>query len=126
MPDDLLALDSGSDPQELKEAINDLTKVVAELIAIFKTASSDIHAEADNSLSAKLDTLIKQNEEIARALLILIEIEGEHLPKISKQAERKTRLHFPPMQRIQPSISLAPRGKIPGKRMPGFGELEED
>ncbi len=106
MPVEDMQLDS--EHRELKEAIDRLAKVVGELILIFKTANADIHSEADNNIGSKLDMLISQNQEIAKALLVLVEIQNEH--RISRQVEKPVRrVVFPdPMPKIQPSINSAP------------------
>ena len=103
--DNDLELDSSSQ-EELKTAIDRLTKAVQSLMDILKTASTDIHSEADNDIGKKLDILIKQNQDIARALLLLLDVSSEHLPKISRQAERSRRRAYPvsPMQRIPASM----------------------
>ncbi len=127
MPVEDLQFDSEQNNRELKEAIDNLAKVVGELIEIFKTANADIHAESDNNIGSKLDTLISQNQEIAKAILILIEIEGEHLPKISRQVEKPKRMPFPePMPRIAPSIS--PKTNSPQSVSPPvrFVEMNDD
>ncbi|MBI3033682.1 hypothetical protein HYY72_00810 [Candidatus Woesearchaeota archaeon] len=96
--------------RELQDSIDKLNRTVESLISLFKTASADIHSEADSDMGRKLDTLIKQNEDIARAMLMLLEINKEHLPKISRQAERNSRRAYiaptAPVQRIEPVVSL--------------------
>ncbi len=103
--DNDLELDSSSQ-EDLRDAIDRLTKAVQSLMDILKTASSDIHSEADNDIGKKLDILIKQNQDIAKALLLLLDVNSEHLPKISRQAERSHRRAYPvsPMQRIPVSM----------------------
>ncbi len=112
MPDDVLELDvSGqhNSNAELREAIERLTHVVNELTAIFKTASADIHAEADSDLGKKMDILIRQNQDIAKALLTVLDVQNEHLQKLSERSESSSRsrqayVRTKPAQMIRPAV----------------------
>lgn len=112
MPDDVLELDvSGqhNSNAELREAIERLTNVVNELTAIFKTASADIHAEADSDLGKKMDILIEQNRDIAKALLMVLDVQNEHLQKLSERSEsslrsRQAYVRTKPAQMMRPAI----------------------
>lgn len=68
----------------LRGDIQKLTIAVQELLEIFKLAHQDIKEEPANHLSEKLDKLIDQNEEMARSLLLMLELNREHLPNISR------------------------------------------
>ncbi|GEM_PF-7108248 len=115
MPDEDIELDI-SPNEDVKESIDKLTKAVESLITLFRTASADIHTEADSGLGQKLDILIKQNQDIARGILGLLELHKEHLPRISRHADpagsqtrQIRRAPMPivsPMQRIEPRISM--------------------
>ena len=72
--------------RELRSEIRKLTSVINELLNVFSKAHKDIQAEPTEELNSKIDKLVEQNEEIARALLLLLELHREHLPKISKNA----------------------------------------
>lgn len=85
LPDSSLML--GSDIKKLDSSINDL-------LSVFRKAHEDIRAEPTADLAAKMDKLIEQNEEIARALLLLLELHREHLPQISKHTRVSSELRL--------------------------------
>ena len=113
---------------DIKESVDNLTKAVETLLNLFKTASADIHTEGDADLGKKLDILIKQNQDIARGILALLELHKEHLPRISQNSgsgERRYRSRRAPMptvlplQRIEPNISISnPQQQRPMAPMP--------
>ncbi|MBI2574678.1 hypothetical protein HYV82_02220 [Candidatus Woesearchaeota archaeon] len=114
MPDEDIELDI-SPNEDVKESIDKLTKAVESLITLFRTASADIHTEADSGLGQKLDILIKQNQDIAKGILALFELHKEHLPRISRhesagsQTRQIRRAPMPivaPVQRIEPRMSM--------------------
>ncbi len=114
MPDEDIELDI-SPNEDVKESIDKLTKAVENLLNLFRAASADIHAEQDAGLGQKLDILIKQNQDIAKGILAILELHKEHLPRISRHASAGSqtrqirRAPMPPVspvQRIEPRISM--------------------
>ena len=111
---------------DLKVSIDSLTKAVEELIEIFRTASTDIHSE-NSDLGKKFDALIKQNQEMAKALVTLLDVQREHLQKSfppETSSFRKKIAPMPPvnpMPRIQPTIS---QGPVPVSQRPQFDYVE--
>ncbi len=86
--------------KELRSEIRRLTSAVNELLQVFSKAHEDIKAEPADQLAPKMDKLIEQNEEIGRALLLLLELHREHLPQISKHTRISSEMQFrrPPAQ----------------------------
>lgn len=84
--------------KELRSDIRRLTSSITELLAVFSKAHEDIKTEPTAELYKKMDKLVEQNEEIARALLLLLELHREHLPQISKHTRftSQLRLREPP------------------------------
>ncbi|MBS3133020.1 hypothetical protein J4470_02740 [Candidatus Woesearchaeota archaeon] len=92
--------DSSIPFKELKTEIRRLNTSVNELLAVFSKAYEDIKAEPNEEIAKKLDKLVEQNEEIGRALLLLLELHREHLPQISRHTRisSQLRLRRPPAQ----------------------------
>lgn len=78
--------------KELKTELKRLTTAVDELLAVFSKAHEDIKAEPNEDFSKKLDQLVEQNEEIGRALLLLLELHREHLPQIARNTRVSSQL----------------------------------
>ncbi len=101
-----------------------LSGSINSLVAILESAEKGIKTEAsmeDKTVSEKIDLLVSHNEEIARALLLLLELNREHLPKISKQtrisSESAEKQMAPPriIRQIQPA---QPKMSIPEIELP--------
>ena len=75
-----------------------LTSSINELMHIFRKAHEDIKAEPHEELMPRIDKLVEQNEEMARALLLLLELHREHIPQIAKHARisSELKLRWPP------------------------------
>ncbi len=73
---------------DLKQSINELNDSIQKLLKIVKQANVDLESDSKINLSAKLDTLIGQNEDIAKAILKLLELHHEHLPKLAARTGR--------------------------------------
>jgi SMC interacting uncharacterized protein involved in chromosome segregation len=74
---------------DLKQSINDLNGSIQKLLKLVKQANVDLEADSKINLSAKLDILIQQNEDVAKALLKLLELHHEHLPKLVARTGRQ-------------------------------------
>jgi len=85
---------SGAAFKELRSEIRRLTTAVNELLAVFSKAHEDIKAEPTEEFSKKLDKLVEQNEEMGRALLLLLELHREHIPQIAKHTRLSSRLNL--------------------------------
>ena len=79
---------------EFRSEIRKLTLAINDLLAVFRKAHEDIRAEPAAELAEKIDKLVEQNEEIARALLLLLELHREHLPQISKHTRLSSELRL--------------------------------
>ncbi len=126
---------SSQDLSGLRESVDKLTRTLDTMMVMFKDASADIHSEADSDLGKKLDILIEQNQQIARALVMLFELQKEHLPRISARSSptmKKIRNSVPRMQldsmppKISSQISQPPAQSSPIDALPGFSEIKED
>jgi hypothetical protein len=101
---------------KLVAAINQLTDLV-------KTAAEEMHAEEPNNVEQKLDMLIqqnadliKQNEEISSSLLLLLELNRQHLPTIAAQVKKPVIVPRPvvqPSDRQQDSFGMPDLGMPP-------------
>ena len=98
--------DMSGSMKELAEALNKLTNLV-------KASADEVKAEPD--LGRKLDVLIRQNEDMAKALLLLLEINREHLPNISKHVKATA-------EATRPRHSRPHMHQSAGYRLPGFNE----
>ena len=85
------------DSEELMAGMQQLSKSINNLVAMFKTASENIISEPDSSkiIIQKLDKLIKQDEEIAKSLLLLLDLEKEHLPLITSHTRQAAEIRTP-------------------------------
>ena len=82
----------------LRADIRKLTTAITGLMDIFKQAHEDIKSEPTAELIGKMDKLIEQNDEISRAMLMLLELHKEHLPQISQhtRVSSELKLRKPP------------------------------
>ena len=76
----------------LRNDIQELTKGINRMLKIFEKAHDDIVSEPEQNLNAKLDRLLEQNANLAKAMYSMLEITKEHLPKIVKQTRISKRL----------------------------------
>ncbi len=122
------------DSEELMAAMKQLSDSINNLIVMFKTASENIISEPDalKVVSKKLDRLVEQNEEIAKVLLLLLDVEKEHLPLITNNtrlsAEIRTPMHRHFSMRKPMQISPLKRMPImprPIKRQKRSGLMEQ-
>lgn len=88
--------------RELRSEIRRLTSTINDLLQVFSKAHEDIKAEPAGQLAQKMDKLVEQNEEIGRALLLLLELHREHLPQISRHTRISSEMHLrrPPAARL--------------------------
>ncbi len=77
------------DSERLRESVEKLTKAVEGLSDIFRSASADIHAEAEDDLGKKMDILIRQNRDIAKALIMILDVQKEYLPRLAEHRKAK-------------------------------------
>ncbi|MAG15894.1 hypothetical protein CMO88_02435 [Candidatus Woesearchaeota archaeon] len=86
--------------KELRSEIRRLTSSINELLQVFSKAHEDIKTEPATDFNKKMDKLVEQNEEIGRALLLLLELHRENLPQIAKHTRMSSelRLRKPPAQ----------------------------
>ncbi|MCP3682571.1 MAG: hypothetical protein GY861_07775 [bacterium] len=81
-----------------------LTDAIIQLTNLLKAAGNDLKAESSTDLSLKIDRMISQNEEIARGILLILELQRQHLPEIVKHTKNSAR---------QPIVIAAPVPKQP-------------
>lgn len=100
-----------------------LSKSVDRLAELLKGAAAEMGEDPSKDMVEKLDVLIKQNEDIAKALLLLLEINREHLPNISKHVERTANASAAPRR---PPIFQAAHRRLPGMNMGPPPKSDED
>ncbi|MFH1181714.1 MAG: hypothetical protein V1702_02030 [Candidatus Woesearchaeota archaeon] len=91
---------------KLVAAINKLTELV-------RTAAEELHEEPNKALEEKLDKMIEQNdellkhnEEIRSSLLLLLELNRQHLPSIASNIKK-------PSQPMMPKPAPLPQKPAP-------------
>ncbi len=99
-----LAAESSLNFRELRSEVRRLTSSINDLLQVFSKAHEDIKAEPADQLSPKMDKIIEQNEELGRAILLLLELHREHLPQISRHTRisSEMRLRQPPAAHLFP------------------------
>jgi len=100
----------------------ELSHSLDNLTGLFKSAAQDIQAEPQvqesSVLANKLDKLIEQNAEMARALLLLLELNRGHLPQISKHVKTSADAVSPRGHEPRPAIYQTAGYKLPSEPKP--------
>ena len=91
MDDEYESLDKLAGARDLRHSIDDLSKSISDLLELFRSTSEEIKGERDVDLGKKLDVLIEHQEDMAKALLLMLELMREHLPTISRHVARRKR-----------------------------------
>lgn len=73
----------------LQKSVKELTSAIKELTNLFYKAAEE--PSADEQELKKLDTLIAHNEDLANAMLLLLELNRENLPKIAEELKERPR-----------------------------------
>jgi hypothetical protein len=122
--------------ENLQSSIDNLSKSLNVMLEVFKQAAEDMKLEEHESetvgkqlipMNEKLDTLIDQNQKIAKGIVAIADMVKEKLEEISEKAESKPRL--PPLgpapaPRPAPSPSFGPMPPPPAPSTPpSFGGL---
>lgn len=118
----------GQEDKALQNSVNDLTKAINSMITLLKNAEKELSKDGseDHNISAKLEKLVEQNKDMARAIVLLMELSREHLPKISAHTGESTRLMKRPaaIQRFQPRPrEAAPMPLPPEPNLPSQGRF---
>lgn len=102
----------GSDSGEtLQSSIDNLNKSLNTMLEVFKQAADDLKLEEHEAetvgkqlgpMSEKLDTLIDQNQKIAKGLVTIADMVKEKLEEISEKAAERPRL--PPLPAPKPAM----------------------
>ncbi len=122
----------GEKEDALQASMDKLSSSINGLVKVFENAEKGVKAEAsmeDRTISEKIDTLVAHNEEIARALLLILELNREHLPKISRQTKissdnsgnQRTTARIMPKPQFQSPAQFtpaAPKMSIPEIELP--------
>lgn len=90
---------------DLQRSMDRLTDEIRNLVKIFTTASADINAEAEAATNKKLDVLLDQNQEMAKALLALIKLQKEQLDAVYSIATSRSEHGERPHRREHPSLA---------------------
>ncbi len=100
----IVSSESSLNFRELRSEVHRLTSAINDLLQVFSKAHEDIKAEPADQLALKMDKLVEQNEELGRAMLLLLELHREHLPQISRHTRisSEMRLRQPPAARLFP------------------------
>ncbi len=87
-----------TDDKSLKSSVDSLTKAINSMILLLKTAEKEVGKDQPQpELSKLFDKLIEQNNDIAKALVLLLEVNREHLPKIAAHTEATSKMMRRPM-----------------------------
>jgi hypothetical protein len=125
-------LEGSESGETLQSSIDNLNKGLNTMLEVFKQAADDMKLEEHESetltkqvgpINDKLDTLIDQNQKIAKGLVTIADMVKEKLEEIEKAAERPK---LPPLSggpgpstRQQSPFSMPPPQAPP--QMPSFG-----
>jgi hypothetical protein len=99
-------LSGEASPKKLMETMEELKKILNELIELFKATSQEIKQEEkdDVAISKKLDKLMSQNKVIAEAILAVSERIGMHQEAPKESGENAAS----PLQPQKPSMMPQP------------------
>lgn len=64
-------------------SMKELSHSIDKLAELLKEGTEDMSSDPEHPLIKKLDQLLTQNKDIAEAILLLLELHREHMPKIS-------------------------------------------
>jgi len=106
--------------QNLQDSIENLSRSLNTMMSIFKEAAEDMQLEGRDQqmigkkidpMLEKLDTLIEQNQKIAKGLIAVADMVKDKLEKIEEHAQRSTSSN---QQRENQNNSLPPLGSSMG------------
>jgi hypothetical protein len=99
--------------EDMFKAVLDLSSQIKELVDIFKLASEGMKAEdnAYEEVKGKLDTLLKNDQDLAKGVLMVIENQKEGEENIAKMREQQIQ-----QQGIQPMPMSMPMNPQPRMR----------
>lgn len=107
------------------DAVNDLTKAVNSLIDLFKTAAEEMKLEEREAetiaksiepMFSKIDTLVNQNEKIARGIVAVADMmENSQHAKPSRPTSYSGSSDIPPGQGTLPKTQMPPRPIVQGR-----------
>lgn len=108
----------GGKEKSLQNSVDNLTKSINSMITILKGAEKELSKEPseDHQISKKLEKLVEQNKDIAKAILLLLELNREHLPKIAAHTRESSRLMRKPV--VSPRPVPRPRPRPQPMQMP--------
>jgi hypothetical protein len=126
-------LEGSESGENLQASIDNLNKSLNVMLEVFKQAAEDMKLEEHESetlgkqmvpMNEKLDTLIDQNQKIAKGIVAIADMVKEKLEEMSAKAEERPKL--PPLgggpaprPMAPPRTSFAPPSPPPGAP-PGF------
>lgn len=115
--EELKKLKSGNPGSSLQNSIDELRMSIDRMLVIFMEASREIKEEGAPTLSKKIEEISSQNEKIAKAILVVVDMIKEKQPEIAKVAP-------PPLIFPQPVRMAQPLGP-PREQMPQFQEMPQ-
>ena len=90
---------------KLRSAIDTLNGTMKEFVSMIKTAAD----APEQQFGDKLDVLIKHNEDIARGILLMLELNREHLPQIAQSVRNYQKPMTQSHSAVQPPKTPLPR-----------------
>lgn len=97
---------------------DELRKSIQQMQKVFETALSQVDKEEDSDVSKRLEAIEKQNEQIAKALVSIVDmVEGKSRPKIPSPP---TYAPEPPRMNAPVNIPPPPARPIQTQKMPSF------
>jgi hypothetical protein len=102
---------SSGSSKETMDAVNALKTSIEELLDIFKVASEDMKMQEAEAVGVekkigplirKVDTLIEQNQELAKGIVVIADMLKDQLPQIQSKLEKKEEHKEKPLHQDHP------------------------
>lgn len=114
-------LEGSESGETLQASIDNLNKSLNVMLEVFKQAADDLKLEEHDSdtlfkqmgpLTDKIDTLIDQNQKIAKGIVAIADMVKEKLEEIEKKQDERPKL---------PPLGGGPRPPAPSRGPPSYG-----
>lgn len=122
LQEQLRKLKKGGSVSSLQASMDELNANIQRLLEVFREASRGVKAE-----DSKINTLLEQNEKIARAILAVADMVQEKSPEIPRTAPRLTPIEQKPFPSPMPFGQLPPSPFGPSGKssLPPLSDFDE-